>query len=82
METGDSQVGADVLYSLDRAVLVQHTSCMHVAAALRLVAYVFGDILAGLEVGELHLHVDDVDGEHWRTSVCANNSRFFFVISC
>ena len=57
VETGDSQVGADVLYSLDRAVLVQHTSCMHVAAALRLVAYVFGDILAGLEVGELHLYV-------------------------
>ena len=26
---------------------------------------------------------DDVDGEHWRTSVCVNNSHFpFFVISC
>ena len=24
---------------------------------------------------------DDVDGEHWRTSVCVNNSQFF-VISC
>ena len=40
------------------------------------------NIASCLCITKLQDILDDVDGEHWRTSVCVNNSHNLFVISC